>query len=116
MDPVHPGSVCLGSVFESIHPVKQAGGDYRTTPFYELCATMNESLDDAIATLDKMKFFDGSPDVLVIIAHDSSLMDFLPFFPKNITNWDDASYKVGGTWRFLKDFSKAIELKNAKSS
>jgi hypothetical protein len=74
-------SVCTGALFENIHPVKEVGGDYKTTPFYKASSIINVSIPDAEATVDKMQLFDGSPDVFVIIAHDGSLSDILPFFP-----------------------------------
>ncbi|KAH8698401.1 hypothetical protein BGW36DRAFT_460325 [Talaromyces proteolyticus] len=101
-------SVCPASVLETIHPGKKEGKDYRTTPFYQSNSLMNVSLPDAEASIEKMQAFDASTDVFTIIAHDTSLLDVLPFFPKTITDWDKAGYKSLGAWRFLKDFEKAI--------
>jgi hypothetical protein len=40
------------------------------------------------ATLEALKVFDASPDVFVIITHDSSLLDILEFYPKaGLTGW-----------------------------
>jgi hypothetical protein len=102
-------SSCPGALFEECHPAKGTSKDYRTTPFYELNPAMNVSLPDAIESVNKMEAFDASPNVFVIIAHDTSLLDVLPFFPKTINNWDSANYKSIGTWRFLKDFEGAIK-------
>lgn len=71
---------------------------------------MNVSLPDAIESVNKMEVFDASPDVFVVIAHDTSLVDVLPFFPETISNWDSANHKSVGTWRFLKDFGEIIKL------
>lgn len=65
---------------------------------------MNESPDDAVAAIHKLKAFDCSAEVLVIVAHDASLLGVLPFFPSKITDWDSYNYKAHGTWLFLKDF------------
>lgn len=70
---------------------------------------MNENLEDAEIALEKLLQFDGSASVMVVTAHDSSLLDVLPFFPRKITEWDAKGYKVEGTWRFLKDFAGAID-------
>ena len=101
-------SSCPGALFADIHPAKESGKDYRTTQFYALNPAMNVSLQDAIESVNKMKAFDASPDVFVVIAHDTSLLDVLPFFPETLTNWDSANYKLFGTWRFLKDFKEAV--------
>ncbi|KAL3471506.1 hypothetical protein BJX99DRAFT_237251 [Aspergillus californicus] len=106
---ISPTSVCPGSVFEAISPAKSRGTDPRVTPFYHLNAAMNENLEDAEVALEKMLRFDGSASVMVVIAHDASLLDVLPFFPKNITEWDVKEHKAEGTWRFLKDFAGAID-------
>lgn len=104
--------VCPGSLFESIHPATiNSSGDYKTTPFYELAPHMNVDLPEAIKTVSKMQVFDASPDVLVVFAHDESIMDVLPIFPGgNLTGWEKTNYKKVGTWRFLKDF-KIVKAK-----
>jgi hypothetical protein len=102
-------SVCAGTIFENVHHAKDAGGNYRTTPFYEMSPIANVSLPDAQATVDKMQLFDASPNVFVVIAHDDSLFDILPFYPKNTTSWDATGNKTLCTWRFLKDFGKALQ-------
>lgn len=101
-------SSCPGALFANIHPAKDRGKDYRTTPFYELNPAMNVSLQDAVESVNEMKLFDASPDVFVVIAHDTSLLDVLPFFPRTLTDWDSENYKSVGMWRFLKDFKKAV--------
>jgi hypothetical protein len=104
--------VCPGAFFEPIHPSSvTSSGNYRTTPFYELSPMMNDFLPDAQATVSKMQLFDASPDVFVVIAHDASLLDILPFYPKGELNgWEKTEDKIVGRWRFLKDFCKAVEL------
>ncbi|KAJ1709910.1 hypothetical protein NYO67_7942 [Aspergillus flavus] len=103
-------SACPSYIFENISPTtaKAKGKKTKVTPFYELNAALNEDLESAEASLDKMTVFDGSANVLIIIAHDASLLDILPFFPKKITDWNVEGYKEAGAWRFLKDFSGAI--------
>ncbi|KAJ5355048.1 metallo-beta-lactamase superfamily protein [Penicillium cataractarum] len=102
-------STCPGSIFEAISPANSRGSDAKVTPFYELNAGMNEDLGDAEVALEKMLPFDGSAKVMVIIAHDASLLDVLPFFPNSITEWDIQGYKAKGAWSFLKDFVGAID-------
>jgi hypothetical protein len=98
-------SVCAGAIFEKVHRAKEA--DYRTTPFYEVNPKANVSVPETQATMDKMELFDASPDVLLIIAHDSSVLDIVPLFPDTLTGWDVTDNKALSTWRFLKDFEGA---------
>jgi hypothetical protein len=94
-----------------------SSGDYKTTPFYELSPMMNAFLPDAITTVSKMQLFDASPDVFVIIAHDASLLDVVPFYPKGeLTGWDGTEDKAVGTWRFLRDFGNAVEFLKVKGN
>ncbi|PLB46303.1 metallo-beta-lactamase superfamily protein [Aspergillus steynii IBT 23096] len=109
LDTPRSSSVCPGSVFAAVHPARAAELDCRITPFYELNPAMNASLDDTQIAVDKMKALDGAAEVFVIIAHDESLRDILPFFPKRINDWDEAGYKRVGTWRFLKDFVQGVQ-------
>ncbi|GKZ26281.1 hypothetical protein AbraIFM66951_003612 [Aspergillus brasiliensis] len=105
----HAASVCPAAVFEAISPAKDRGLDAKVTPFYELNAAMNESLEDAEVSLERMMEFDASCEVWVIIAHDASLQDVLPFFPKRLTDGDVEGYKENSTWRFLRDIPVAID-------
>lgn len=101
-------SACAGSVFETIHRVRESGGDYRTTPFYDVNPKGNVDVVQALESMNKMEIFDASPDVFVIIAHDSSVLDIAPLFPKTLTDWNTTDCKELSTWRFLKDFETAV--------
>lgn len=99
------------SLFESIHPKKQKenGPSYTNVPFYEPNPLMNASLPEAELAIEKLQGFDALAEVFVIVAHDSSLLDILPFFPLKLTQWDEANYKARGRWLFLRDFLKVIQ-------
>ncbi|KAI7977869.1 hypothetical protein EIK77_009409 [Talaromyces pinophilus] len=99
------------SLFESIHPKKQKenGPNYTSIPFYEPNPLMNASLPEAKLAIEKLQGFDALVEVFVIVAHDSSLLGILPFFPLELTQWDEADYKVRGRWLFLRDFLKDIQ-------
>lgn len=76
---------------------------------------MNVSLHEAKDAVNKLEIFDASPDVFVLIAHDTSLLEVLPFFPETITNWDSADFKSDGKWRFLKDYENAVNLQKIRN-
>jgi hypothetical protein len=65
---------------------------------------MQEDLSKAHDTLEKLKAFDGRDDVLIVIAHDSSLLDVMDFFPKDMNGWKDQNWAEKARWRFLRDF------------
>ena len=100
------GSSCPCSLFQSIHPSPES---FRTTPFYE---TVAHQIVDPVAnraTLDALTVFDASPDVLIVLTHDASLIDVHEIFPKaDLTGWEKPpSRKDIGRWRFLNDFRKS---------
>ena len=100
-------SSCPCSLFQSIHPSPES---FRTTPFYEAAAHQVEDPVAKRATLYALRTFDRSPDVLIILTHDASLLDVLEFFPKaDLTGWEkQPSRKDVGQWRFLNDFRKSV--------
>lgn len=110
-EPPTSHSFCPGSIFEAIHPEAASGeGAYKITPFYKLNPVTNASLPEAETTLARMQLLDASPDVLVIIAHDASLLDLLDFHPAELNGWEKTKNKSLGRWRFLVDFKDALEL------
>jgi hypothetical protein len=46
---------------------------------------MNASLREAELAIEKLQGFDALAEVFVIVAHDSSLLGILPFFPLKLT-------------------------------
>ncbi|PVH95102.1 Metallo-hydrolase/oxidoreductase [Periconia macrospinosa] len=84
------------------------GGDQdESCAFYGLAPAMQEDLGKAQETIEKLKVFDGRDDVLIVIAHDATLLDVMEFFPKDMNNWKGKRWADRGRWRFLEDFMKA---------
>ena len=63
-------------------------------------------MEEAEKTLEQLKAFDGRDDVLIIIAHDATLLDTLEFFPKNVNNWRVNGWGLQSRWLFLKEFGE----------
>ena len=108
LEPPTSASSCPCSLFQPVHPSPES---FRTMPFYEAAA---HHIEDAVAkraTLDALRAFDASPDVLIILTHDASLLDVLEFFPKaDLSGWEkQPSRKDIGQWRFLNDFRKSVK-------
>ncbi|OQD64979.1 hypothetical protein PENPOL_c006G02848 [Penicillium polonicum] len=101
--PYLQGTVCPGSVLEAIHPRHS-----HAEPYYSrLAPAPSRDVPVAEATLRKMIPFDANEDVFVIIAHDSSLLDVIDFFPGRVNEWKKKGWKEAGRWRFLEDFKDA---------
>jgi hypothetical protein len=112
--PPNAVSSCPGSIFEPAHPCADSQGSFRTTPFLSPSLLMNEVPEASPATHEALKALDANPNVLVIMAHDPSLLDIVEFYPKaDLTGWEkedgQPSTKELAKWRFLKDFEKATK-------
>ena len=97
--------VCPGEIILSeLHPEKSA-----TKPFYRAAEGFNEDTQVAEWTIEGVSEFDAHERVLTVVAHDSSLMDVVDFFPKTANDWRSKEWGRDGRWRFLADFSKGLE-------
>lgn len=99
---------CPGALFHGI----LRDGD-TTKPFYELTrpepgANPGYDPDEAEVTIGKVMEADANPDVLVIMAHDDSLLGVVDFFPKYANDFREKGWVEEGRWLFLKDFAKAV--------
>jgi glyoxylase-like metal-dependent hydrolase (beta-lactamase superfamily II) len=79
----------------------------RDKPFYpSLTEAPNHDVAEAENSVKKLIDFDAREDILVVIAHDGSLLDVLDFFPKQANDWKEKGWKEEGKWRFLRDFQQ----------
>lgn len=99
-------TVCPGALFEHLLP---DGGD-RTKPFYKI-ATGGVTLDveEAQRTIEKMQEADAQDKVLVVIAHDATVVNVLDFFPKYMNDFVSKNWVGKTRWAFLKDFKGALQ-------
>ncbi|WPH01311.1 Hypothetical protein R9X50_00415000 [Acrodontium crateriforme] len=73
---------------------------------YELSSNLQEDVEKAQETLEKLRAFDARDDVLVMLAHDPSFLDVIDFFPQNINHWKKAKWAEKTRWMFLNDGAK----------
>ncbi|KAL1710574.1 hypothetical protein EV121DRAFT_251352 [Schizophyllum commune] len=59
-------------------------------------------------TLQKLLAFDAHPDILVVIAHDLTLVGHLPLFPKTINDWKKDGLKEKVTWASFEPGNRAF--------
>lgn len=72
-------------------------------PAQGLAPMLQEDVESARETLEKLKAFDGRHDVMVILAHDPSLLDKVDFFPARINDWRSKGLAEQLRWLFLQD-------------
>ena len=104
-----PPIICPGAAIAThLHQSKSA-----REPFYDLLhEPMNFNYKDACMSRDRMQLFDADENVLVIIAHDVSVIGVLPFYPETLNGWKEAGLKEKVKWEFLGDF----DLQKAKEA
>ena len=81
-----------------------------TLSFYGLNEGLHDDIVRAEDTLDKLKGFDANDSVLLIIAHDWSLLQVVDLYPKDINQWKQHNWGELGRWSFLADFKDAIAI------
>lgn len=81
-----------------------SGRRARDAPFYSLAPGMQEDMNQSLTTLERLMAFDGCDDVFVILAHDATLLDFLPVFPRRVNEWKAENLAAMARWAFLRDF------------
>ena len=100
--------VCPGHLFEAAHPEKSA-----SEPFYRLNNDTPHNRDQAVHSLEALRQFDAAENVFVIIAHDDTLLNpevGIEWFPHgSLKNWKVDDLATKARWRFLKDFTGAVE-------
>ena len=80
------------------HPVRVD----KESSFYGLAPGMQENLEEAEQTVEKLKAFDGRDDVMIVITHDATLLNILEFFPQDINDWKARGWAAQARWLFLK--------------
>ncbi|KAJ6127558.1 hypothetical protein N7523_003170 [Penicillium sp. IBT 18751x] len=94
---------CPGHVFRSIHPHQS-----RVAPFYNITEAFNDDLEVANSTIIGVQELDSEPNVLTLIAHDSTLLGEIPLFPKSLEGWAESDMKERLKWKFLADFRQQL--------
>ncbi|KAH8685066.1 hypothetical protein BGZ61DRAFT_356240 [Ilyonectria robusta] len=97
-----PTYIC--STFTDCHPDRD---NARTMPYYKPCTRADSWYVDpplALQSIEKLADLDASDRVLVLIAHDPSIINALPIFPTgDLNNWYTSGWKQKLRWRFLNE-------------
>jgi glyoxylase-like metal-dependent hydrolase (beta-lactamase superfamily II) len=91
---------CPGEMLQELTIGKSA-----SNPFFEVGRTpLFPDHDAAMDTIGKIQELDASDDVFVLIAHDLSLRDRIPLFPKTINSWRANDLGRKTRWVFCNEF------------
>ncbi|KAI3397303.1 hypothetical protein diail_11035 [Diaporthe ilicicola] len=96
---------CPGALFEHL-----LQGGNRRKEFLKLSrGSLHADPDEAERTIEKMQEADAHDKILVVIAHDKSLLPHLDFFPKYSNDFVSKHWVEHGRWAFLKEFKEALQ-------
>lgn len=98
-------SVCPGAWLQDIHHEKKSN-----VPYYHVKKGFSYNDDECQRTIVKVTEFDAADNVLVIIAHDASLLEEgFPMYPAVANDWLQRDFANKLRWCFVKDFQTAVE-------
>jgi glyoxylase-like metal-dependent hydrolase (beta-lactamase superfamily II) len=99
-------------VFGECHPA-EGEREKRITPYYAASKTAGGAyvdLDTANWSIQGLKEFDASEDVLICLAHDPGMFEVLPLLnassKNDINDWKEKKYKEKLWWRFLNELPR----------
>lgn len=87
------------SLVRQIHP---KGSDKE--PFFQPTSGWTIDVDEAVQTISKLTTFDADPNIMVMVAHDITLMGLIDMFPDDVGRWKEKGWKQAARWGFLTDF------------
>lgn len=96
-------NVCPGELFVNIHPEHSDN-----SPFLKIKGGHPWNLEMARSALKSMEPFDADENIMVITAHDYTLLPILSFWPKEANVWYEENWGQKGRWEFLKDFAENV--------
>ncbi|KAF3761923.1 hypothetical protein M406DRAFT_342602 [Cryphonectria parasitica EP155] len=99
-----PSSVGGGSA-AAFRQLNTKRGKSADEPFLEPSPCFDQALSDQ--TIEWTQIVDADPNVWVIIAHDTALLDGIDLFPEAANNWKKKAYKEKTMWKFLEDLKPA---------
>ena len=96
--------VCPGHLLQDIHRTKNP-----TEPFYKVNESFAHDIVKCDWTIDGLQEVDAHPNILLIVAHDQTVLDTLDFYPKPMNDWFEKDHAKKAKWKFLGDFSDGIK-------
>ncbi|CAE6421085.1 hypothetical protein ACGC1H_006694 [Rhizoctonia solani] len=99
---------CPGSLLLNVHPKHSS-----VEPFYHVAnppqgKAASTNPVEAQRSLEKLLDVDCHENIFTIIAHDSTMLGVVEFFPKTLNDWKFKGYREKSMWSFLKDFGDAL--------
>jgi glyoxylase-like metal-dependent hydrolase (beta-lactamase superfamily II) len=101
-------SPCPGEVFANL--LAEVGGS-KTSPFYRPStgpASVHFDVAQAVDTIKRLQEADAHNNILIVAAHDASMLHVVDFFPKTANDFVQKGWVQKARWAWLADFAKAV--------
>lgn len=100
-------TICPGHLFED---VLREG---KEQPFYvpsqpKNAPCMHFNVPEMIRSIEKLQEYDAHDNILVVPAHDASLLSIVDFFPNSANDFAKKGWVRKARWAFLRDFAEAV--------
>jgi hypothetical protein len=88
--------------YTQLHPSYNVSNETpsRTTPFGNVPEIEHDPATLQITT-HKLVEFDGDENILVVLAHDASLLDVIDLYPGRANEWKNSGWKEQAHWRWM---------------
>ncbi|KAG8165132.1 hypothetical protein KVR01_005407 [Diaporthe batatas] len=101
---IRSATPCPGALFEHL----LRNGD--KSPFFDIAKDgVAFDADEAQESIGKLQEADAHSNILVVLAHDKSLLPWATFFPEYANDFISKNWAGNGRWAFLKDLEEALE-------
>ncbi|GAB7349896.1 hypothetical protein MBLNU459_g0587t1 [Dothideomycetes sp. NU459] len=94
---------CPGHLLRDVHRDGSA-----TEPFYLVRESFAHDLELCEWTIAGLQEFDAADGVLLVVAHDESVLPVLDFYPQSMNGWHAKGLAKKAKWKFLADFEGAV--------
>jgi len=96
---------CPGEIFAHLL------GDNKSSPFYRPSTkpgNVHYDVAQAAETIKKLQEADAHNNILIVAAHDASMLNVVDFFPKPANDFMEKGWVQKTRWAWLADFAKAV--------
>ena len=90
--------MCPGDAFQQL---QESRGRKLSDTLYDL--TFGHDIPLATQTMRHLQGLDCDENIFVIIAHDSTVRDFVAHFPESLNDWKARGWGKRLKWAFLRD-------------
>lgn len=98
------GMICPGTLVHELNTKRCRTADQ---PFFD--PKLAEDIPKAVETIHHVQLADAREDVLLVFAHDTTVLEAVNLFPLSANNWRSKNVRSNVFWKFLGDYKCCIK-------